>query len=185
MKQDDQVEPEVPDGELVDRARAGDETAMNALVTRHHETVYRVALSITRDVDRAQDVAQDAFLKAFRGLDRFRGDAPFRSWLLTITSNEARTSLRRVRRRREQALHPGDDFVDTERNPAEAAVVAEEARRARDLLQSLPEKQRLAVTLRIEDGLSFRDIGELIGSTEGAARVNYFHGIRKLRELMS
>jgi RNA polymerase sigma-70 factor (ECF subfamily) len=52
------------------------------------------------------------------------------------------------------------------------------------MLERLPEKQRLSVTLRIEEGLSFREIGEVIGSSEGAARVNYFHGIRRLRELM-
>jgi RNA polymerase sigma-70 factor (ECF subfamily) len=71
-----------------------------------------------------------------------------------------------------------------EPDPAEAAVVADEASRARSMLERLPEKQRLSVTLRIEEGLSFREIGEVIGSSEGAARVNYFHGIRRLRELM-
>ena len=69
-------------------------------------------------------------------------------------------------------------------NPAEQAVSGNESARARALLETLPEKQRLSVSLRIDDGLSFREIGEMIGSSEGAARVNYFHGIRRLRELM-
>ena len=68
--------------------------------------------------------------------------------------------------------------------PDQATIVTLEARRARGMLGRLPEKQRLAVTLRIEEGLSFREIGDIIGSSEGAARVNYFHGIRRLRELM-
>jgi len=69
-------------------------------------------------------------------------------------------------------------------DPAEAAVTSREAARAREMLERLPEKQRLSVSLRIDEGLSFREIGEVIGSSEGAARVNYFHGIRRLRELM-
>ncbi len=59
-----------------------------------------------------------------------------------------------------------------------------EAHRARVMMEGLPEKQRLSVSLRVEEGLSFREIGTVIGSSEGAARVNYFHGIRRLRELM-
>ena len=69
-------------------------------------------------------------------------------------------------------------------DPAEAAIVAGEAARARGMLADLPEKQRLSVSLRIDEGLSFKEIGSVIGSSEGAARVNYFHGIRRLRELM-
>ena len=67
----------------------------------------------------------------------------------------------------------------------DGVVVRAEARRARALVDDLPEKQRMAVTLRIDEGLSFREIGALIGSSEGAARVNYHHGIRRLREKMS
>ena len=63
-------------------------------------------------------------------------------------------------------------------------MLAQEAARARSLLEELKKKQKLSVSLRIEEGLSFREIGEIIGSSEGAARVNYFHGIRRLRELM-
>jgi len=71
-----------------------------------------------------------------------------------------------------------------ERSPADAAVLSAESERARQMLETLPEKQRLSIALRIDEGLSFREIGEVIGSSEGAARVNYFHGIRRLRELM-
>jgi RNA polymerase sigma-70 factor (ECF subfamily) len=63
-------------------------------------------------------------------------------------------------------------------------MTARESARAREMLERLPEKQRLSVSLRVDEGLSFREIGEIIGSSEGAARVNYFHGIRRLRELM-
>jgi RNA polymerase sigma-70 factor (ECF subfamily) len=139
---------------------------------------------MTKDDDAAQDVVQDAFLKAFRALDGFRGDASFRTWLLTITANEARGALRRSVRLRVTGLDDIAPVASGAVSPADAAVRADESTRARRMLETLPEKQRLSIALRIDEGLSFREIGEVIGSSEGAARVNYFHGIRRLRELM-
>ena len=136
------------------------------------------------DSDLAQDVAQDAFLKAYRALGDFRGDAAFRTWLLTITANEARGALRRRGRQRETALENAGPVTSGGRDPEEEALMNTEAQRARAMMERLPEKQRLSVSLRVEEGLSFREIGAVIGSSEGAARVNYFHGIRRLRELM-
>ena len=180
----DAPKPAPGDPELVAGARAGDERAMGLLVDRHHAAVYRTALAVLRDEDLAVDATQDAFLKAFRGLDGFRGDAAFRTWLLSIAANEARTLLRRVVRRRETALDDVGPLPARERAPDEAAVLRLEVERARTSLAGLPEKQRLAVTLRLEEGLSFREVGEVIGSSEGAARVNYFHGVRRLREML-
>jgi len=175
---------EPSDLELVRRGRTGDDAALGLLAKRHHAAAYRVALSLVGQDDLAQDVVQDAFLKAFRALEGFRADASFRTWLLTITANEAKGALRRVGRRKETVLDDAMPVASEEPDPAEAAVMSDEASRARSMLERLPEKQRLSVTLRIEEGLSFREIGEVIGSSEGAARVNYFHGIRRLRELM-
>lgn len=171
-----------PDEVLVRLAREGDQRALGTLVDRHHGVVYRLALSMVSDPDVAQDVAQDAFIKAFRGLGGFRGDAAFRTWLLTITANTARGTLRRSGRRRETDLDAVPPLAADAPDPSQLAERVDEASRARALLDRLPEKQRLSVQLRIDEGLSFREIGEVIGSTEGAARVNYFHGIHRLRE---
>jgi RNA polymerase sigma-70 factor (ECF subfamily) len=184
VKDDRRLDDDVPDGPWVERARSGDPAAQGALVRRHHGAAYAVALSVTRDQDTAQDVVQDAFVKAFGALDGFRGDASFKTWLLSITVNEARGALRKRTRRREVGLEGAPPVAAGGPDPAEAAVMAEEAARARSMLERLPEKQRMSVSLRIDQGLSFREIGEVIGSSEGAARVNYFHGIRRLRELM-
>ena len=173
-----------PDKELVDRAKAGDPEAMDELVSRHHGSVFRVALGILREEDGASDVAQEAFLKAFRGLKGFRGDASFKTWLLTIAANEARGVLRKAGRRKELALEAAGPVASMEAAVDDAMETAEETNRVLDLLSGLPEKQKQAVTLRIFEGLSFREIGEIIGSSEGAARVNYHHGIRRLRENM-
>mgnify|MGYP001825171692 CR=1 FL=1 len=172
------------DAALVERARQGDPSAQGMLVRRHHGAAYAVAISVARDDDAAQDIVQDAFVKAFAALDRFRGDASFKTWLLTITANEARGMLRKMKRRRETTLDAAAPVPADTVSPADAAVTAGEAERARRMLSELPEKQRLSISLRVDEGLSFREIGAVIGSSEGAARVNYFHGIRRLRELM-
>lgn len=184
MRGEERRDGDPSDLELVQRGRSGDEAALGTLVRRHHAAAYRVAVSLVKEDDLAQDVVQDAFMKAFRALDGFRGDAAFRTWLLTITANEARGALRRRGRRRETTLEDAGPVRSEETSPADAAVVAQEAGRARAMLEQLPDKQRMSVSLRIEEGLSFKEIGEIIGSSEGAARVNYFHGIRRLRELM-
>ena len=82
------------------------------------------------------------------------------------------------------ALDDAGPVRSEEMDPADAAVISQESARARRMMERLPEKQRMSVSLRIEEGLSFKEIGEVIESSEGAARVNYFHGIRRLRELM-
>jgi RNA polymerase sigma-70 factor (ECF subfamily) len=175
-------EREEDDGELLQRARAGESGALEVLVARHHGAAYRVALGVLGSEADAADAAQEGLVRALRGLAGFRGDASFRTWLLTIVANEARSVLRRSARRREGPLE--HDHAAAGPGIGEAVAQRDEAARARALLARLPEKQRLAVQLRVDEGLSFREVGEVIGSTEGAARVNYHHGIRRLREWM-
>ncbi len=170
------------DAVLVERARAGDGGALDALVCRYADTMYRISLGILRDPELAADSTQEACVKVVRGLDRFRGESPVRSWILTITANEARSSLRRRSRRRETRMADGFDPPSLTPDVADAAVAGTEVTRMRRALERLPEKQRLSVSLRVFDGLPFREIAALIGSTEGSARVNYHHGVRKLRE---
>lgn len=184
MSDDGWVDGEIPDAELVERAQTGDDGALGLLLGRHHAGAYRLAVSYMQDRDAAEDVVQDAFVKALRALDRFRGDAAFRTWVLRITANEAKGALRKTGRRRESPIEAAREIATADLDPAAATALNVEAERARVMLGMLPEKQRLSVSLRTEDGLSFREIGEITGSSEGAARVNYFHGIRRLRELM-
>jgi RNA polymerase sigma-70 factor (ECF subfamily) len=184
VRDDERGELELSDAELVRRARSGEEKAQGLLVRRHQDGVFRLALSYLRERDPAEDVVQEVFVKAFRALGRFRGDAEFRTWLFRIAVNESKSALRRTGRRSETALDDAGDVATESLDPAERAVVRDEAARARSALNVLPEKQRLSVALRTEEGLSFKEIGEITGSSEGAARVNYFHGIRRLREIM-
>ena len=146
--------------------------------------VFRTCAAILNDEDLAADASQNSFLKAFRAIDRFRGEAAFRTWLLAIAGNEARGLLRKVKRRREDRLEDLDMLPAAGNDPSVEVALRSEVARVRGVLADLPEKQRLSVSLRIFEGLSFREIGETIDSTEGSARVNYHHGIKRLKELL-
>jgi len=183
-KKQSQTQPsQEPDGELVAKAKDGDLGAMDQLISRHHGSVFRTAVGILGDEDAASDVVQETFLKAFKGLGKFRGDASFKTWVLAIAANEARGVLRKAGRRKEFPLEKVGP-VSSEDMPVDETMAREEdTKRMKELLSQLPEKQRQAVTLRIFEDLSFREIGAVIGSSEGAARVNYHHGIRRLKEM--
>ena len=133
----------------------------------------------------ADEATQDVFVRAFDGLKKYRGDSRFRTWLFSITLNAARSVARKQKRRGEIRLNTGADFPDFRTPPDAKAARADAYARAAAELAELPEKQRGAVSLRIYEGLSFKEIGEIIGCSEGSARVNYHHGIQKLRESLT
>lgn len=170
---------------LVERARRGEEAALDALVAEHYRAVYGVTYRVLGDEELAADAAQDTFIKAIAALASFRGEASLRTWLLRIAANTARSAGRRTTSRREVALDPEIRRHSDRVDPAALAVTRTEAERAARALEQLPEKQRLAVSLRIYQDLSHREIGEILGSSEGAARVNYHLGIKRLRELLA
>lgn len=172
------------DSSLVAGARRGDPEAVRRLVERHQGVVYRIALSMLDDADAAEDATQETFLKALRGLSGFREDASFRTWLITIATNHVRHVVRSRRRRPEDPMPEGLDASSPEQGPAERVERMDQENRMRAALSGLPDKQRRAVALRIFDGLSFKEVAALIGSSEGAARVNYHHGIKRLRTMM-
>ncbi len=176
-----------PDDEaaLVERARGGDREAQDALLRRYLSDVYGLATRLLRDPDLASDAAQDAMVSAIRGLKRFRGDSSFKTWLLRITANAARTVARRRGRRREVDLEVVATVADSRPDPERSATTRIEAGRAGEMIERLPTKQRLAVTLRVHHGLSYAEAAQVMKCTEGAARVNYHLGIKRLRELLA
>lgn len=181
-----EVEPVRTDDEsvLLARARAGEAAAIEQLVSNYLADVYAVTLRLLGDADLAQDAAQDAMVNAVNALDRFRGDASFRTWLIRIAVNAARTIGRRRSRRREVSLDVVAEHPAAGADAHERTALQEEAAHAFTMLEQLPEKQRMAVSLRIQQGLTYAEIGRALACTEGAARVNYHLGIKRLRELM-
>lgn len=173
------------DRSAVQQARRGDERAWTELYERHSDLVFRLAYRVVRDRDAALDVVQEAFVKASVALAGFREESSFRSWVAAIAMNEARSWLRRRSRDPTVPLAKGPEPASGAR-PADRAVADSElAGHALRLIETLPDQQRDAVLLRTTEGLSYREIAEALGSTEGSVRVSYHHGIRKLREMMS
>lgn len=175
---------ELDESALLARARAGEADAVDQLVRKYLTDVHAVALRLLGDADLAQDAAQDAMVSALRSLDRFRGEASFRTWVIRIAVNAARTIGRRRTRRREVTLDVVHDHPLDALDAASAIVMHDEAARAMEMLKQLPEKQRMAVSLRIHQGLSYQEIGSVLDCSDGAARVNYHLGVKRLRELM-
>ena len=169
---------------LIGRARAGDREAQDVLVRVYLADVYGLALRLLGDEDLAQDAAQDAMVNAMRALNGFRGDSSFRTWVLRIAANAARSQARRRWRKREVALTAVEGLAGEGEDPEAKAVVQDEATRVRKHLERLPRKQRLAVELRVNQGLDYEDVARILKCSTGAARVNYHLGIKRLREMM-
>ena len=181
-----EVEPQkqTSDEVLVRMACSGQLDAMDILIDRYYSVCFGTCMAILQDQDHASDACQNCFVKIFRSISRFRGDGTFRSWALTIARNESLALLRQKKTRREIAYDKADLQLQDKENVSEKIFSKMEVSRVRKAFETLPKKQRLAVKLRIDGGLSFREIGQIIESSEGAARVSYHHGVRKLRELL-
>jgi RNA polymerase sigma-70 factor (ECF subfamily) len=172
---------------LVERARAGDTAAFEELVRVTSPACYALALRLVGNEHDARDVMQDAYLRAFRGLRRFRGEAGFSTWLHRITVNCA-TSL--LSRRQKASCDHLDDFGDTaqlieqgaEGNPESAASTADDRERLVEALGELPDPLRLVVVLRDVYDLSHRDIAKELGISQTAAKVRLHRARRRLRE---
>lgn len=169
----------------VEQARRGDERAWRELYERHVDLVFRLAYRVVRDRDAALDVAQDAFVKASLALAGFREESSFRSWIAAIAMNEARSWLRKRDREREISLERTGEPPSGRRSPEERVADADIVARALSFIETLPDQQRDAVLLRAAEGLSYREIAEALGTSEGSARVSYHHGMKKLRKMMS
>jgi len=172
------------DQSTVEQARRGDERAWRELYDAHADLVFRLAYRVVNDRDAALDVVQEAYVKASKSIDRFRGDSTFRSWIASIALNEARSWLRGRARAQQVSLDSVAEPADQTRGVDDAVSDADLAERALEYIATLPDQQRDAVIFRTTEGLSYKQIAESLGTSEGSARVSYHHGISKLRAYM-
>lgn len=166
------------------KARQGDHAAFEELVRVTYVDAYNLAYRLTGDEDDARDVVQDAYLRAFRGLKRFRGEAQFTTWLYRITANCAASSLGKRARHRHDVLEDDEDIVDLSArvDPAEQADRGAVRDRVKAALAELPPRLRAVVVLRDVYDLSHEAIATELGITESAAKVRLHRARRKLRE---
>jgi RNA polymerase sigma-70 factor (ECF subfamily) len=171
-----------PDHELAERFRDGDRTAFDILVRRHQKGLWRLVRRYVKSEADAADVTQLAFVRAFRGLARFRGTATVRSWLYRIAINCSLSWLRD--HRREQPAEIAEDALTAE-NPAPAQLSAGDDRaRLRGAIAHLPPKQKLVLELRVFDDLSFKEVADLAGCSENTAKVNFHYAVKRLRDIL-
>jgi RNA polymerase sigma-70 factor (ECF subfamily) len=173
------------DADLADvHAAQGDRAAFAALYRRYVERVYGYCFYLLGDHHDAEDATERTFLAALGAIDRFRDDgASFRAWLFRIAHNELANSLRQRRRRRTTPLEDGPEPMD-DADPARLVGVAEEAGRLRAAVSRLSDDRRQVVVLRFVDGLSAREIGVVLGRSEGAVRVLQHRALRDLAAIL-
>jgi RNA polymerase sigma-70 factor (ECF subfamily) len=169
--------------ELVLAARLGDEGAFAELVRRTHADTYALARRLVSNDDDALDVVQDAYLRAYRSLHKFRGDAQFTTWMYRITANCASTYLGRRRRHQHDDLGEHLDVVDTrpENDPAVAADTSSLRDRLEEAVAVLPPRLRAVVVLRDIYDLGHAEIADHLGISESAAKVRLHRARRRLR----
>ncbi len=167
--------------ELVERARNGDREAFGDLVWRHQDTVYTLALRLVGP-NLAADVAQEALIRAWRAMPRFRGDAAFSTWLHRITVNTAWTLRRRSARHQAQQLD--DAIVDTGLAPERAGELVEIRTGLRRAIGKLSTGQRAVLVLRDVYGWSNGEVAHELGITQTTAKVRLHRARKRLRVLL-
>lgn len=174
------------DAQLVARAVAGEQRAYELLVIKYQRRITRLAAHMVRDSELAQDIAQETFIRAWRALHQFRGEAQFSTWLHRIAVNTAKRALMNRSRSpvlTEAALQAGREDDETspieresisETTPESELAAREIAAAVHDALQALPEDLRRAITLREIEGLSYEDIAQTMNCPIGTVRSRIF-----------
>jgi len=170
---------------LVERTLHGELSAFEELARRHRDVVFRTAARIVGPTE-AEDVTQDAFLRAFHRLDQYRGTAAFRTWLLQIAQNAALNTLARVRRRPVEPAPESDDVPDRDpvRHPATRLELRERQKRLELKLVSLRPEYRSLLVLRDLEGLSYGEIAEVLDMPLGSVKGRLHRARSELIELL-
>lgn len=179
------------DDALVERARAGDRAAFQALFQKYHRCVYSVALGVVKRPEDAMDVVQDAFIKVHKHLATFQGASSFYTWLYRIVMNLGIDHVRRTRK----VVEWGDDVpLDqaagdgtlvprvADANPSRTLVRRELSDKIRQALDTLPEYHRAVILLREVEGMSYEEIAEVLDVPKGTIMSRLFHARRKMQD---
>ena len=170
------------DGELVTRAREGDVPAFEELVRRYQAIAFRVAWLAVRDRGDAEDAVQEAFVKAYFALPRFRPGSPFRPWILRIVANEAHNRRRSSRRRDGLALRvAAADPVDAVASPETAVLGRSDADALLAALDRLPERERMVVAFRYLFEMSEAETAEALDLRPGTVKSRLSRALARLR----
>jgi RNA polymerase sigma factor (sigma-70 family) len=176
--------PRSRDGEreAIEACQRGEREAFDQLVVRYQRNVYRLCLRYVNNHEDANDLTQEVFLRAWRGIGRFRGQSAFATWLFRIGVN-ACLNFRAARRPPMQELP--DTIADPGPGAAEGVESEEQARRVRAAVGRLPEKQRATLILKVYHELTHQEVAQILGSKVGTVKANLFHALGNLRKLVA
>lgn len=180
-----------PDLPLIEALTAGEDLALNELIQRHREPLFRFAFRYLRDETAARDVAQETFVRVYFKAASFKPQSTVKTWLYTIAVNLCRDRLRRlVKHRSDLPLDvPGDDGVRTEIAdpqpiPSEQSAQADRFKALQRAIDQLPHRLRLALVLCTLEGKSQKEAAEIMGTTPKAVELRIHHSKVKLRDLL-
>jgi len=168
---------------LVDACLAGRTDAFSLIVERHKRSIYQLCYRFVGNHEDANDLSQDVFLRAYRGLRSFRGQSSLATWLYRIGVN---VCLNRVSVKTPAVESIGERPIvdDREASPADLLLRDERSVRVRRAIARLPRKQRATLVLRAYHEMSHRQIADVLGSSVGAVKANFFHALANLRKLL-
>lgn len=171
------------DRALVDACLAGQPDAFDVIVERHRRQVYQLCFRYVGTHEDASDLAQDTFVRAFKGLRGFKGQSSLATWLYRIAINVClnRVSLRTPRA---EALEPHDRVDSSAERPDITLLRAERAAEVRAAIRQLPPKQRATLILRVYHELPHEEIAGILGGSAGGAKANFFHALANLKKLL-
>jgi len=174
---------ELDDAALVRAAVTGDREAFDVIVERHRRTVYQVCFRFVNNHEDASDLAQDAFVRAWRGLKNFKGQSALSTWLYRIAVNVCLNRLSAKAPINEPI--ESDHFEDVRIEGAQRAMIREErAIAVRKAIANLPAKQRATLILRTYHDMSHQQIADALGSSVGAVKANFFHALANLKKIL-
>jgi RNA polymerase sigma-70 factor (ECF subfamily) len=172
------------DRRLVDLCLRGRVDAFDVVVERHQRAVYQLCFRFVRRHEDAADLTQEVFLRAFRALNRFRGDASLATWLYRIGVNVCLNQVA-ARKALDTSIDDAPHLTAAGDDPATALVKVRERARVRAAVSRLPPKQRATLILRVYQDLSHREIAAALGTTVGAVKANFFHALGNLKRLLA
>ena len=177
---------EISNAELVRKSQFGDKAAFEQLVIRHQELVFSLAYKLTGNREMANDVAQEAFIRAWKAIEKFRGDSTFSTWIYRITVNTAWTLRKKAKKH--NTLNIDDTYepivIDEKKDPELVAIDSDLSSVLINALDKIPIEQRIIVELKNIEGRSHKEIADYLDISVTAAKVRLHRAHQKLRQIL-